>query len=304
MGHFVVEQDFSIPLGIETDLEKSGDEDSKKYFVKLMAGDNVKDIQQEIVEPEGFILDYLMKGGYFNYDHGKGAENLIGEPTDYELVKNTTTGYCGLLIKGFFYKSKSAARNLIEHLKVLKEIGSKRRIGASVEGKTLERKGNRIVKAWVKNIAITEHPINRNTWVDLVKSFAGVCQDDCGKICTGECMNKAMTTGSDIAPTSGASTLRKQSLNKNLKVLTFTNSEIAKGSTEFLKLLDGSTFMDDQTGEFCKHQTNNPFKNTKKLKEHLKTCRGLSEKVANEIVKMLVVDQKKKRIMSLYTVLM
>ena len=107
MGHFVVGQDFSIPLGIETDLEKSGGEDSKKYFVKLLAGDNIKDIQQEIVEPEGFILDYLMKGGYFNYDHGKGAENLIGEPTDYELVKNTTTGYCGLLIKGFFYKSKS-----------------------------------------------------------------------------------------------------------------------------------------------------------------------------------------------------
>jgi len=314
LEHYKVGQDFSIPLGMETDLEKSGGEDDNKYFIKLLAGDNVEDIQEEVVEPEGFILDYLMKGGYFNYDHNKGSQYLIGEPTDYEFVKNTKTGYCGLLVKGFLYKSneKPVAEQLIKHLRVLKSVGSKRRIGASVEGKTLERKGNRIVKAWVKNIAITEHPINRNTWVDIVKSFAGVCQFNPSIACTESCphyascyldVEKAMETGQAIMPASGAGTLRKQSIDKGLKVTTFTNNEIAKASVEFLKLLDGSTYIDDVSGKICSHQTNKPTSDLKKLKKHLKECRGLSEKVASEIVKMLSNDKKRQRVNKLYTIL-
>jgi len=313
-NHFTVGTDFSIPLGIETDLEKSGGESDNKYFIKLLAGDNMKDIQDEIVEPEGFILDYLMKGGYFNYDHNKGSEFLIGEPTDYELVKNTETGYCGLLVKGFLYKTKEkpCAESLIKHLKVLKAVGSKRHIGASVEGKTLERNGNKIVKAFVKNIAITEHPINRNTWVDIVKSFAGVCQANSEISCSQGCpnyascfnqMDKAMETGQAIMPASGAGTLRKQSIDRQLKVTTFTDKEIAKGSVEFLKLLDGSTYINDITGKICTHQSNKPTLDLKKLKKHLKECRGASDKIVTEIIKMLSNDKQRQRINTLYTIL-
>jgi len=308
--HFIVGDEFSIPLGLEPDLEKSGGEDDNKYYIKLLAGDNAKDIQGEIVEPEGFMLDYLMKGGYFNYDHKPGSENLIGEPTDYEFVKDLSKGYCGLLVKGFLYKSKPVARHIIEHVRTLKEVGSKRRLGASVEGKRIESNGNRIVKAFIKNIAITEHPINRNTWVDIIKSFAGVCQENATKKCSKDCQHctctdieKAMQTGSDITPTAGGNVLRRQSIDGEAKVTAYTDEDIAAVSVEALKLLDGSTYMDDVTGDLCNHQTNNPFLNLKKLKQHLMECRGMSGALADEIIKYLGDKEKKEEMFSLYTLL-
>jgi hypothetical protein len=57
-------------------------------------------------------------------------------------------------------------------LRSLKESGSKRKLGLSLEGKIQERDetGKQIKKAWIKNVAVTYHPINQGTWVDFCKS--------------------------------------------------------------------------------------------------------------------------------------
>jgi len=42
----------------------------------------------------------------------------------------------------------------------------------SIEGKVLKRKGNKIMRAKVTNVALTMNPINDNTYAEFKKSFA------------------------------------------------------------------------------------------------------------------------------------
>ncbi len=293
------EESFSIPLRIEADLEKSAsDPQENRYPIKLLAGDNTPDIQGEVVEPEGFLLGYFQKGGYFNYDHEKGSQNLIGEPTSHKLIKGKD-GWVGLEVKGFLYKSrkKPVAQHVINHIEACQEAGSNRHVGASIEGKTLARdprNQSRIVKAWIKNIAITEHPINRNSWVDLVKAFQ---------------------TGQDIFPTDGGGTLRRQSIDKDVKVLThggphadkngyyaayasFTDEEKFLAYNEVLKLLSGESYFDDMLGGYCGHfiAPGDPVGDVVGLREHLLTCRNLPEKIVEKIMGYLATQNARNKI--------
>jgi hypothetical protein len=61
-----------------------------------------------------------------------------------------------------------------ELAKAMKKSGAPRSLGFSIEGKVLERDGgNRIVRAKVRNVAITNAPVNTDcVWGILSKAFA------------------------------------------------------------------------------------------------------------------------------------
>jgi hypothetical protein len=70
------------------------------------------------------------------------------------------------------YKGKKAADAIWEHINALgTNSDAKRKVGFSLQGKTVRRNGNSILKCWIQDIAITTAPINYNTYLDIVKAF-------------------------------------------------------------------------------------------------------------------------------------
>lgn len=164
---------FYIPI----DIVKSKDKDSKdkesKYdnmMFKGVASDNSEDTEGESLEPSGYDLSYLLKYGFFDYNHmakRTGDPNFfIGEPTDAKISGNQ------LLVKGKLWKTSEMARKVWDTMLTLKDSSSDRKIGMSIEGKALERdkvNPKKVTKALITNIAITMNPVNTNSWVDIVK---------------------------------------------------------------------------------------------------------------------------------------
>lgn len=151
-------------------LQKSGRDrvrDKDVYVIEGIASTEDPDLQNEIVYQDGIDYRPLLESGYINWDHMPGPENIIGEPSEVRIQKGPS-----LWIKGFLYPHVERAKavvNLLESQNSVKE--SKRRLGWSIEGRVVEREGNRIKKSVLQHIAITHQPVNPNTWAELVKSM-------------------------------------------------------------------------------------------------------------------------------------
>lgn len=158
--------DFNFWLPIDTEIKKSGN-GKPRMRIKGIASTADVDTDEEILEPSGFILDRLVKSGYFNYDH-RAKENpmfIIGEPDIAKIVDGK------LYVEGELYNTP-LARDIWDFTNLLKKSNSKRRLGFSIEGKALERdpfNQKRITKALLTGIAITPSPKNSNSVMDIVK---------------------------------------------------------------------------------------------------------------------------------------
>jgi len=130
-----------------------------------------EDLQKEIVDQKGIDFEYFLKYGYYNNDHKPGFENKVGQPVECKMTKE------GLWTKGYLFENHKVADNIWELANALESSKSDRKLGFSVQGKVIRRAGNRILKCWVQDIAITTAPINTNTWIDVVKSLSSVPKD-------------------------------------------------------------------------------------------------------------------------------
>ena len=153
---------FWMPL---TKAESTGDE--KVRVIQGIASTSDLDLQNERVTQSGIDYKYFLKHGYFNWDHKPGADNKIGEPWECKVTPK------GLFVKGMLYKNKKVADAVWEHISALgQNPNSKRKVGFSLQGKTVLRHGTTIAKCWIQDIAITTAPINYNTYLDVVKSLS------------------------------------------------------------------------------------------------------------------------------------
>jgi len=161
-----MESNFNFWMPIEVDIRKSG-KGKPQMRIKGVASTADVDTDQEVLEPAGFVLDRLVKSGYFNYDH-RAKENpmyIVGEPDKAEIRNGQ------LYVEGNLYDTP-LARDIWEFATTLQKSGSTRKLGFSIEGKALERdpfNQKRITKALLTGIAITPHPKNSNTLMDVVK---------------------------------------------------------------------------------------------------------------------------------------
>jgi hypothetical protein len=160
----VVEKSFSFWMPIS---KAKAEKDGKIRIVEGIASTPHTDLQNEEVNQKGIDFSYFLKHGYFNWDHKPGADNKIGEPWEVKVTPN------GLYVKGMLYQGKKVADAVWEHIKTLAtNPQSKRRVGFSLQGKTLLRKGQKIARCWIQDIAITTAPINHHTYLDVVKSLS------------------------------------------------------------------------------------------------------------------------------------
>lgn len=126
-----------------------------------------EDRQKDTILQKGLDIQDFLDYGYFNFDHDN--SKILGYPD-----KNRTK----IDSKGFYVEGTlldiPIAKSLYEVAMQLQKSNAPRRLGFSVEGKTLARdKMGRITKAKVYNVAITANPVNPHaTWDALVKSFS------------------------------------------------------------------------------------------------------------------------------------
>ena len=161
-----------------TQYERGDDQRYENMVFEGIASDSSEDYQGDSMEPNGFVIDYFLKHGLFNLDHlTVRAKELksrfwIGEPLDGRIINNK------FWVKGKLWSESPEARAFWDKCIEMKESGSTRRPGMSIEGKALERdpkNEKHITKAIINNIALTFTPVNFNSYLDFVK---GVQEQD------------------------------------------------------------------------------------------------------------------------------
>lgn len=162
---------FFVPIGSD-ELEKSknlkGEERYKNMLIQGVASDPSEDTDGEKLMPIGYDLSRFKRYGFINYDH-RAKDNpkyFIGEPIDAKVKDNK------FFVKGKLYSKSQMARDVWDTMILLKESGSNRQMGFSIEGKALERDINNpkiIKRALITGLAMTLNPKNSNSYAEIVK---------------------------------------------------------------------------------------------------------------------------------------
>lgn len=168
---------FSIPLEISkgivnADADVIGDNpedyDVNSMYIEGLASTPKTDLQNQVLKPSGFVLDYFKKSGFINWNHqgGISPDAIIGEPVDMKVTNDN------FYIKGKLYSWSNLAKSVYEiGLNLEKDKDSDRTLGFSVEGITLETKDNLVSKMLVTNVAVCFSPINNDTYCKIVKGI-------------------------------------------------------------------------------------------------------------------------------------
>jgi hypothetical protein len=147
-------------------IEKSEDGEWK---IAGLASTQGMDQQGETIIQKGIDLSPIdEQKGYFNFDHQKGPENLIGAIDGYSHGKQ------GLYVHGRLFKNHQKAKSVYEIMSSLSK-GDHGRVGMSVEGQILERDASNpkiIKKCRINKVAITFNPVNTDTYANLIKSMS------------------------------------------------------------------------------------------------------------------------------------
>lgn len=180
-----------------------------------------EDLQGETVLRDGLDLEPFKASGWFNDNHEKSTTGIVGYP-DPLSVKTVKRGEKlpdgeiaksgGVWAEGYLLNTDRAN----EIWKLAKELkGTGRSLGYSVEGAVIKRDGpktvmkkgpdgsmqlvgNRVVKAVVRNVAITGCPVQTSSQLSLLaKSLQA-------EIAEEEAVGKALTVGTPDNPGSGA----------------------------------------------------------------------------------------------------
>lgn len=135
-----------------------------------------KDFEGEFLDQDGLDWEYFKKSGWFNYEHNPGIENIIGYPDRTKDIERCIDedGNDATRVHGFLLLGTERGRKVYEVAKALYKAGAGRQIGFSVEGQVLMRdhkNPSQVLKAKVRNVAITAHPVRDTARFEMVKSL-------------------------------------------------------------------------------------------------------------------------------------
>lgn len=177
----MLDQDFQFFTQLSV-FEKADAPAGQKRRIAGIVSTETKDKQKEVVLQRGLDFGYFEKNGWFNDNHSKSQTDILGYPDgpvrkfrkgdvlpDGQVAKSN-----GSWAEGYLLETKKA-QDVWEIAQALQKSGSDRRLGFSVEGKVLERRGAHgeiVAKAEVRNIAITHVPVGDDTRLEaLAKSL-------------------------------------------------------------------------------------------------------------------------------------
>lgn len=155
---------FEIPLEV---FEKSEAEGGKGRRIGGIVSTDDLDRQDETVIQEGMDFQPFLDHGWFNDNHGRGIDAVVGYPEVAELRQLGKSK--GWYVEGYLLDGVQKAEEIWTRANALQKTG--RRLGFSVEGDVVERdpeNPKQVRKAIVRNVAITHCPVNTNTSLDIL----------------------------------------------------------------------------------------------------------------------------------------
>lgn len=213
---------FWVPNSVDVELVAKGGLEGDKaaavgYPIRGYCSTEHLDRQNEVVVQKGLDFSEFVNHGWFNDNHKQGTTDAIGLPTKAEFHANRGWYTEGYLLKGF-----PPAEKIVQLAKALSP--THRRLGFSIEGKVLERDNdNKILKARVRNVAVTNCPVNTEcTWELVSKAFGDPQQ-------ISDNFDKALAAGGSNPGGAGGAALRAPSLEgvskKSRSLLTHVRSK-------------------------------------------------------------------------------
>jgi len=165
-----------VPLRLDPIIkaEREGDTDVEETSKALIAGicsTRDMDLEGEVIEQDGLDWSYFLNNGWFNHEHQQGAGAVLGHPVKINQLDDNRTH-----VEGVLYLDKQLGRDVYETAVAMKKAGGDRSLGFSVEGQVLQRdprNNKRVLKARVLNVAITAHPVNPHTNLELIARSMG-----------------------------------------------------------------------------------------------------------------------------------
>jgi len=239
-----------IPFKFEIPVEafwKAGKKGQERRIGGIISTES-RDRQQEVVLQRGLDFSPFLQAGWFNDNHSKETTGIVGYPIKVE--KTIYKGKPAHRVEGYLLPDYPRADEIWNLANSLQKTD--RRLGFSVEGGVTRREhdGRTIAEAVVRNVAITNCPVNIDTGLEvLAKSMMSLeaenelansqnCWEK--KACCGRCSYKALTAGHAIS-NPGASPgegfpLRVESAEEDPKVLTDQKRRIKRQEArKFLK---------------------------------------------------------------------
>lgn len=156
---------FHFDLDVEV-FQKSGEGDKDRRIAGFVTTDDL-DQQGEKLVQTGLDFEHFLTKGWFNDNHSRETTGIVGYPETAELRKKGDRQ--GWYVEGYLLKGTKRADEIWELANALQKSG--RRLGFSVEGQIHERSGSgskTIAKATVKNVAITNCPVNDKTSLEVL----------------------------------------------------------------------------------------------------------------------------------------
>jgi len=185
---------------------------------------------------KGLDFSDFLNHGHYNDNHSQETSAIVGFPEKVSYHKDLSEFGCkaeGWSCEGYVLKGTKRSDALWELAKALETVPN-RKLGFSIEGKVIRRNDKTIEKAKIRNVAITNCPVNTDcTWAILAKSFE-----------EPEIAMKAMTAGYGTSPgsQSGGGAVRAESLESDLKVL--SHEEKRKKRKKFADALQRAFTLD------------------------------------------------------------
>lgn len=174
--NFFISQDEFRVWNPHVDFIKGDDEEAynSRQIRGIMSTPSL-DRQGEEVIAKGLDFQPFLEHGHFNDNHDQATGSIVGYPEDVAFSEDITlkggkTTH-GWICRGYVLKGTKKADDIWELAKALAKTPN-RRLGFSIEGRVTKRNRNKIEKAIIRNVAITNCPVNTEaTWDVLTKSF-------------------------------------------------------------------------------------------------------------------------------------
>lgn len=210
----------NIPFKFEIPVKcfyKAGEKGKERRIGGIISTES-RDRHGEIVLQDGLDFSGFVENGWINDNHSKDTAGVIGYP--YKLKKTTHRGRPAHYMEGYLLQNYEPADRIWKLANALQDTG--RQLGFSVEGGVQHRvdDGSTIAKAKVRNVAVTNCPVNNDTGLEiLAKSLQAVQQ--MGSMDPEEWMQRALMAGQAITNPGVAAgqgfALRTESLERDLK---------------------------------------------------------------------------------------
>lgn len=264
-----------VPL---SNVSKSDKDGSPSYIIEGIASNGSRDLQGEVIKPEGLDISYLLSSGYIDYEHDK--DSVIGVP----INDGTYVDDEGLHLKALIFGDDPRVQKMFQLQEHFDQTGVDRNLGFSIEGKVLDRDSfdDSIVReVMVTGCALTYRPAcdtaRINSWSRITKSaFECDSLEAVQKSLDDEVIKGgAWQAGDGISPKTqkGGAAMRTESLEGAITTLAQQVTKLTENG------VDASEMADKLSEELSAGNYSNTVKEL-----FLQIYSGISNKGAKEVI--------------------